>query len=443
MDTSMHYFRPLRWLLIVWVGVVYIWELLISFFGLPMKETFSIVQCADPQQPDLLCHPLNPVAPFPVILIATLLTLLFGILLWISLANTTRPRFLWFYFPVQGVLVFAIGMLLKQSNIVLSLYLALTLGAISVLRNLRLSMLVACSALVLFLVNCLFDIEIWKWGYSWAAVLFPSNFDYLALILFVSGYLMLHLYQTRARVQLETAHTELAQTHLQLETAHQQLQASAQQIKELTLLTERQRLARELHDTLAQGVSGIVMQLEAANAQLAQQELLLVQAILHQAMQHARSTLQEARGAIDDLRVLTNQSSFSQSLQAEIARFQSTTGITCYENVQNFVAIPVHLYKPIFQMIREGLTNVARHAHAQHVWIRYHLTDRLLIVELQDDGQGFDCTAVNQRSGHYGLLGIQEQVGLIDGVFEVQSKPHKGTMLRLAMPRNTEVDGDE
>jgi len=438
MDTSMHYFRPLRWLLLVWVGLVYLWELLISFFGLPMKATSSVVPCAGPQHPDLLCHPLNPVAPFPLILLATVLTLLFGVLLWISLSNKHGPRFLWFYFPVQGVLVFAIGVLLKQSNIVLSLYLALTLGAISVLRHVRLSMLVACSALVLFLVNSLLDSEIGKWGYSWAAVLFPANFDYLALILFVSGYLMLHISQTRARVQLETAHTELAQTHLHLEAAHQQLQASAQQIKDLTLLAERQRLARELHDTLAQGVSGIVMQLEAANAQLAQKELSLVQAILHQAMQNARGTLQEAREAIDDLRVLTNQSSFSQSLQSEIARFQRTTGITCYENVQNLVAIPVHLYKPTFHLIREGLTNIARHAHAQHVWIRCHLTDRLLSVEIQDDGQGFDCTAVNQRSGHYGLLGIQEQAALIDGVFEVQSEPHKGTMLRLVMPRNTE-----
>ena len=443
MKASVDSFRPLHWLLIAWVGLVYIRELLISFAVLPTKGTSSVVPCADPKHPGLLCQALNPLTPFPLILIATLLTLFFGVLLWISLSKNHGQRYLWLYFPVQGVLVFAIGLVLRQSNIVLSLYLALTLGALSVLRQVRLVILVACSALALFLVNCLLDGEVWKWGYSWAAVLFPTNFDYLALILFVSGYLTLHISQTRARVQLETAYTELAHTHLQLEAAHQQLQVSAQQIKELTLLTERQRLARELHDTLAQGVSGIVMQLEAANAHLAQKEVSLVQDILDQARQNARDTLQEARGAIDDLRILTNQSSFSQSLQSEIARFESTTGITCYVSTQNLVAIPAHLYQPIFHMIREGLTNIARHAHAQHVWMRCLLTNRLLIVEIQDDGQGFDCPAVNQYSGHYGLLGIQEQARLLDGVFEVQSNPHKGTMLRLVLPRNTEVDGDE
>lgn len=87
--------------------------------------------------------------------------------------------------------------------------------------------------------------------------------------------------------------------------AHSRLAASTRQIETLTLLTERQRMARELHDTLAQGIAGMIMQLEVTSAQMDRKNYLQAQHVLSQALSCARTTLQDARYAITDLRSRT------------------------------------------------------------------------------------------------------------------------------------------
>ena len=88
----------------------------------------------------------------------------------------------------------------------------------------------------------------------------------------------------------------------QLEAANAELAASSAQLKELTLVAERQRMARELHDTLAQGVAGLVLQLEAVKAHLGSERPERAAQIVDQSLTRARSTLADSRSAIDDLR---------------------------------------------------------------------------------------------------------------------------------------------
>src|SRR5690606_37880015 len=89
----------------------------------------------------------------------------------------------------------------------------------------------------------------------------------------------------------------------ELETAHRQLAAYAAQVESLTLSNERQRMARELHDTLSQGVAALVLQLEAANAHLQNGRHDRAAGIIDLSLRRARNTLAESRAAIDDLRL--------------------------------------------------------------------------------------------------------------------------------------------
>jgi NarL family two-component system sensor histidine kinase YdfH len=200
-------------------------------------------------------------------------------------------------------------------------------------------------------------------------------------------------------------------------------------------MTERQRLARDLHDTLAQGVAGFIMQVEAANAQLTQDHVALAHDILQQALDGARATLAEARGAIDDLRTLTSAHDLAALMEQEIQRFRHATGLPCTVDLTALALVPAALDEPAMRAVREGLTNVARHAQAAQVWVRVVCRDQMLAVEVQDDGIGFDPPTLTTRAGHYGLTGLQEQARLAGGALEVTSAPGRGTTICLCIPR--------
>src|SRR5262249_21618936 len=108
------------------------------------------------------------------------------------------------------------------------------------------------------------------------------------LVLFVIGYLVVSMQWIRAHAQLEAAHRELG-------TIHEELVVASSQIATLTRLDLRQRLARDLHDTLAQGLAGLVMQLQVADSYQKEQHYDQAQAIIEQTIQRARTTLTQAR----------------------------------------------------------------------------------------------------------------------------------------------------
>jgi len=218
----------------------------------------------------------------------------------------------------------------------------------------------------------------------------------------------------------------------ELETAHLQLSEYANRIEELTLTNERQRMARELHDTLSQGLAGVILQLEAAGQHLNEGHQEKASTIVKQASSRARSTLAEARQVIDDLRNATPASaSLRDFIQAEADRFTSLTGLPCDVSINGNVTISDHLALQIEKIISEGFTNIVRHAHANHSWI--HLTSNAdkILLEIGDDGLGFDMDAYQFESGHYGLVGIRERVRLAGGVFKVESHPGEGTLLTI------------
>lgn len=216
-----------------------------------------------------------------------------------------------------------------------------------------------------------------------------------------------------------------------LESANAKLAASAARIEALTVQHERQRMARELHDTLAQDVAGLVLQLEAVKAHLSAGRTERAAAIVEQAAIRARSTLSEARAAIDDLRAAPDD--LAAALAEKVDRFTQATGIPCRMDIaieprvlrRECAAHMVHI-------VNEALANIARHAQAGGVSLICRTQSGFLELDIRDDGKGFDPNHALQ-AGHYGLLGMRERARLLGGTLHIESST-QGTLISVRVP---------
>jgi NarL family two-component system sensor histidine kinase YdfH len=234
--------------------------------------------------------------------------------------------------------------------------------------------------------------------------------------------------QNRAREEAQRALREL-------DAAHRQLAEYAAQVEDLTLANERQRMARELHDTLAQGLAGLVLQLEAIDSHLSHGNPAKAQAITQQAMDRARSTLADVRRAIDDLRSdEMPEIDLETAVREEAGRFTAATGIPCELTIALPPSLPDGVRDNALRVVSEALTNIARHAQARHTAVSLRSIDHAhaLDVEVRDDGAGFDPAQIS--AGHYGLIGLRERARLIGGALSIESAPGQGTTLRVCLP---------
>jgi NarL family two-component system sensor histidine kinase YdfH len=299
---------------------------------------------------------------------------------------------------------------------VFALYMALIGEVLGFLGLSRWSLLATLYYLSLSLINFLL-LNNTGGGLFWLFTIIP-------VVIFVGMYVTLYLRQTEAREKAQALAEEL-------EAANRQLTRYAAEVEDLTIANERQRMARELHDTLSQGLAGLILQLEAVDAHLANNRREKAQAIIANAMVQARATLADARRAIDDLRQ-PSQDDLEAALQSEISRFTSATGIPVELSMDPTPPLPEPVQETVIRAAAEALTNIAHHAQAQHVFVNVRVMEGQISVTVQDDGVGFNPSTI--PSGHYGILGIQERVRLVDGSFEIKSEPNMGTTLTIYVP---------
>lgn len=438
-DHSYH-IRPLRWFFFFWQCFVYIWGVMSLLLNQQVVQQMT------------MCHQLHnslkaPCPDMPLVLkmnvlpliVLTMLMAIYGIGLWFGTSGKIAPRYCWLYFSFQGGVAFGICYIVPLDYVVVSLYLILVLSAIHMLQQIRLALVIVAGFLALLLLNRQVNIPAWTdWSTLLQGVPWSIN-GYTVLFLFVVGYLLLHIQQVRAHTQLDRTYTALRATHEQLEKAHLQLRESAVRIEDLTRQTERQRLARELHDTLVQGLVGLKMQLETVDELLTWDRPKHAQEIVQQAMAGARETLMEARGVIDDLRVQTADATlFTEAVQKEIHHFETLSQLHCHIDVSELATIAYPLNEQVLRFISEGLTNVMRHAQAQQASIRVIREQNTHVLEICDDGVGFDPSTLKKQAGHYGLLGMQERAHLIGGRLEIISQPGGGTTIRFWLPNYEE-----
>ncbi len=204
---------------------------------------------------------------------------------------------------------------------------------------------------------------------------------------------------------------------------------------ELGAIEERNRLAREIHDTLAQGLTAIALQLETADALLetgAPSER--IQQVLVQALNQTRASLDEARRSVMDLRAAPLEGRpLDEALKALVEDWASRRKVTAnFEVVGNIRPLPVRVEIGVYRMLQEALTNIGRHAYAHKVNIQLVVLPEQLHLTIKDDGRGFD--PAQATTGRYGLIGMNERAKLLDGSLEVSSAPGEGTQLEIFIP---------
>jgi NarL family two-component system sensor histidine kinase YdfH len=347
------------------------------------------------------------------------------LLYWFSPRFASSLRRSVAYLAVQAALVFGLTRFACDLSSVMGLYPALLGIAVGLLRERRRVVVGVAAWLALATINIILNLGLG--GLSYWLLYAPP------LTLFVVIYVALYSRQVAAREQAQGLLREL-------EAAHRELAVYANQVGDLTRAEERRRMARELHDTLAQGVAGLVLQLEAVDSHLDQSNIERARSIVHQAMASARATLAEARRAIDDLRAETTPD-LADDLRRETGRFTEATGIPCALEMELIDGLSAPLGEALPRMVAEGLRNVARHARAGRAWVKLVIAAGALMLEIGDDGVGFDPARGLSIPGHYGLLGLRERARLAGGSLEIVSAPGQGTRLLIAIGPPTEGVG--
>ena len=196
---------------------------------------------------------------------------------------------------------------------------------------------------------------------------------------------------------------------------------------------ERTRIARELHDTLAQDLTAIALHLEGALPHL-ERDPERARARLQQALALTRTGLDEARRAVLDLRTAPpGGRSLAEALAALGRSFTSDHGIRVHVRADVDAPIPPQAEAELFQIAKEALMNVLKHARAQEVAITLTADTAAIRLAIRDDGRGFDPQA--SRAGCHGLIGMRERALRCGGRLRVTSRPGKGTSLSIAIPR--------
>ncbi len=210
----------------------------------------------------------------------------------------------------------------------------------------------------------------------------------------------------------------------------------AQREREAGILQERQRLAREIHDTLAQGFSGIVMQLEAAEQVLGSNPT-AAQKFLDTARQTARDNLEQARRVVADLRPeLLERDSLPDAICRTAERWQNETGIAAHINVTGErIALAPDIEITLLRATQEALNNVTKHAHAQRVEISLAYMGDTVTLDIQDDGAGMsENTNGTHAAGGFGLIAMRERAEALGGRVTLESAPGEGTTIAVELP---------
>ncbi|MGW3289768.1 ATP-binding protein [Streptomyces sp. NPDC001002] len=232
--------------------------------------------------------------------------------------------------------------------------------------------------------------------------------------------------------ELERTNTALQQALDENAALHAQLLLQA---REAGVADERRRLAAEIHDTIAQGLTGIIAQLQVvANAP----DLETARTHLDRASTLARHSLGEARRSVQNLAPMALENDgLPEALKNTVAEWGERTGVRAEFTVTG-TAEQLHdeVSATLLRIAQEALSNAARHAHATRVGVTLTFLGYEVILDIRDDGEGFDPLALpaRTRAGGFGLDGMRARAERIAGTLTIETEPGHGTALSARVP---------
>lgn len=205
---------------------------------------------------------------------------------------------------------------------------------------------------------------------------------------------------------------------------------------------ERIRIAREIHDTLAQGLSAIALRLDTADALLeADSARDRVEKLVREALQITRANLDEARRTVLDLRAAPLEGRTLAEALADMATQAGRAGgpDVRFEAAGAAQPLPARIEIGLFRVAQEALTNALSHAGAQTIAVHLGVSPHDVTLSVEDDGHGFDIAEVER--GRFGLIGMRERARLLGGQLQVASASGEGTRLVVRVPTSEREPG--
>ncbi len=227
---------------------------------------------------------------------------------------------------------------------------------------------------------------------------------------------------------------ERAELIARLQKTQQELEAARQKESELAVLQERERLARDMHDTLGHNLVSISVQLEAAQ-RLYKVDPGQANEMLENLKQLTRSSMEELRRTLSGLRSAgLDGQPLDIALRALCVEFSQRTGVevTCQVD-EKAASLPVPLAETLWRVVQEAFTNVQKHAEARHVRLNLAFHSGQVVLVVEDDGHGSDPD-LPVGSGHYGLQGMRERLAGQGGDLIFTTGPGSGFRLEATIP---------
>lgn len=237
--------------------------------------------------------------------------------------------------------------------------------------------------------------------------------------------------QLEQRVVERTAELAEANSALKLETVER---IHAEEMQLTAVLDERTRIAREIHDTLAQGFAGIIIQLEAAEDVLAE-NIETAQAHIVKARQLARDSLTDARRSMWALRPQMLEKGdlvYAISSIAEILEKESPIHLD-FTFQGKRMRLPREMEDGLLRICQEALMNAGKHSHAQNIHAVLAFSDDFVELRIEDDGRGFDASSAPFLRG-LGLRIMKERASNLNGKVTITSQPGQGTKVQVRVP---------
>ncbi len=206
------------------------------------------------------------------------------------------------------------------------------------------------------------------------------------------------------------------------------------QAEHLAVLEERQRLARELHDSVTQALYSVTLYADAARMAFSAQKWEALETNLQEVRNMSREAMYDMRLLVFELRpFMLETEGLASALRARLAAVEGRSGLKTEVLVEEERRLPIKIEEELYRIAQEALNNVVKHAEATQVQIRLKYKENIVSLEMFDDGKGFELAAVSQ-SGGFGLQGIQERVQQLGGTWKIESAPHRGTRLKIRIP---------
>jgi signal transduction histidine kinase len=189
---------------------------------------------------------------------------------------------------------------------------------------------------------------------------------------------------------------------------------------------ERARIARDLHDSMAQSLAYVGFELDRLAAARDDEELRELQGVVRGIVSELRETLYQLRASVDE------QQDLVEVAREYIQRWSNRTGVDAqFSPETEGKRVPAPVEQELWRILQESLTNVERHADASHAWISWRIGDGRAQLVVRDDGRGMNTDAT--VDGHYGLVGIRERADAVGAQVTLDSTPDEGTTVLVEL----------